>query len=292
MDLIISDNLTFKIRPMIHNDLYQAIRLSNSEGWNQTEKDWKILLENARNTCIVAVCNSEVIGTATALNHSDKVAWIGMVLVSNSYRGHGVGKALLSNIIGELKNFASIKLDATPAGRLLYLKLGFTDEYRIIRMINPSIRNNDERTFKYKPIAIDKSSLPEVLIRDKKIFGTDRSYLLRALLYNYPKKAYLIKGKKNLNGFIFGRNGYKFNYIGPVSANSDESAKILIWKALESLNHQPVALDILYDKVEVIKWLESLGFVKKRDFVRMYLKNNSYCGLIKHQYLISGPEFG
>jgi GNAT superfamily N-acetyltransferase len=286
------DNFTFKIRSMITDDLKQAIGLSDSEGWNQTEKDWKLLLENPGNICIVAEYNNKVIGTATALNHSNKIAWIGMVLVDKSFRGRGVGKMLLTNIIGALKNVDSIKLDATPIGLPLYQKLGFIDEYKIYRMINPSLQSFKKQAFNYEPVNIDLENFSDVLKLDKRIFGTARTYLLQTLLRNYPEKAYLIKRNKKLDGYMFGRDGIRFNYIGPVFALSHESARILILKALESLNNQPVALDILHDKEGLFKWLEMLGFVKQRHFIRMNLKSNSYCGLIKYQYLISGPEFG
>jgi len=286
------DNFTFKIRPMITNDLNQAISLSNSEGWNQTEKDWKLLLENPLNICIVAEYNNKIIGTATSLNHSNKIAWIGMVLVEKSFRGRGVGKMLLTNIIGALKNVDSIKLDATPVGLPLYQKLGFIDEYKIYRMINPSLQSFEKQVLNYEPVNINPESFSDVLKLDKRIFGTARTYLLQALLSNYPAKAYLVNRNKKLDGYMFGRNGARFNYIGPVAALSEDSARILISKALESVNHQPVALDILEDKEELIKWLESLSFIKQRHFIRMYLKSNSYSGLIKNNYLISGPEFG
>jgi GNAT superfamily N-acetyltransferase len=286
------DNFAFKIRPMITNDLNQAISLSDSEGWNQTEKDWKLLLENPLNICIVAEYNYKVVGTATALNHSNKIAWIGMVLVDKSFRGLGVGKMLLTNIIGTLKNVESIKLDATPAGLPLYENLGFIDEYKIYRMINPLSQSFKKQGFSYEPESMNLDSFSDVIKLDERIFGTARTYLLQTLFRNYPGKAYLIKRNNDLDGYMFGREGTRFNYIGPVCTFSNDSARILISKALESLDHQPVALDILQDKEDLIKWLESLGFVKHRHFIRMYLKCNFYPGLIEYQYLISGPEFG
>ena len=77
-----------------------------------------------------------------------------------------------------------------------------------------------------------------------------------------------------------------------MSALNQESAKGLILKALKSLNDQNIAIDILEDKVDLISWLESIGFVKRRHFVRMYLKDNPYPGMVSNQYFISGPEFG
>lgn len=285
-------NFPFTIRTLDSNDIDHAITLSDSEGWNQTEKDWRLLIENPHNKCFAAVYDGYIVGTATALNHSGKVAWIGMVIVRKSFRGQGIGKALLTRIIGELKNFDSIKLDATTAGIPLYHKLGFIDEYNICRMVTPSLSEYKIEPFKEKPVPIDQESFTKVLKSDREIFGADRSYLLHSLYSTYPGKAYCLRRVNKIAGFMFGRDGKRYNYIGPVSADSNETARILISKALESMNHQPVVLDVLNDREDTVRWLESRGFIKQRFFVRMYLKSNAYCGIVKNQYLISGPEFG
>jgi hypothetical protein len=77
-----------------------------------------------------------------------------------------------------------------------------------------------------------------------------------------------------------------------VYANSTESAIKLLSKALSPMNNQPVAIDITEDKEELVKWVESIGFIKQRHFSRMYLKKNPWPGIVRNQYLISGPEFG
>ena len=287
-----SDNSVIKIRPMNINDLGRAMELSCSEGWNQTGRDWKLLLENSINTCIVAEFNGNVIGTATALNHSNKVAWIGMVIVDKRIRGQGVGKMLLADIIDALKSIDSIKLDATPAGLPLYKKLGFKEEFLIYRMINSSTVNAGRSDSDYEPVSIDHTSLPEVLEADRVLFGTDRSYLLRTLFESYPEKAFIIRDSNKLSGYIFGRDGIRYNYIGPLFAFSSDAARSLFTKALQSLSGKPVALDVLEDKADFTAWLESAGFLKQRHFIRMFLKNNSYPGEVKYQFLISGPEFG
>jgi len=277
---------------MILNDLDQAISLANTEGWNQTEKDWRLLFENPLNTCLVAENENRIAGTATALNHSGKVAWIGMVLVDKSLRGQGAGKMLLTSIIDKLKNIESIKLDATPAGQPLYQKLGFIEEFKILRMTNASPISFHKKETKNGPRHIDRESFADVVKLDKSIFGADRTYLLQTILQNYFHKAYLLKRDGKLDGFIMGRDGARFNYIGPVSALSTDSARMLLAKVLESPHNQPVAIDILEDKEDLIKWLESIGFVQQRHFTRMYLKRNPYPGIVKNQFLISGPEFG
>lgn len=49
------------------SDIESAIKLPNAEGWNQTEKDGKLLIENPENVCMVAECSNKVIGTITAI---------------------------------------------------------------------------------------------------------------------------------------------------------------------------------------------------------------------------------
>jgi len=274
---------------MIISDVDQALGLSIAEGWNQTEKDWKLLLENPDNVCIVAEKDGRIVGTATALNHSGKLAWIGMVLVDKPMRGMGAGKMLMTNILSRLENIESIKLDATPAGQHLYSGLGFIEEYTICRMTSSSLRSIEYRYQGDKPKNITKDQLPKIIFHDSSVFGVQRDYLFNKLYSNFPNKTYAFADDVNSWGYIFGRTGTMFNYIGPACASTTETAKGLISAALEPFHSRPVGIDVLSDKTELINWLESIGFVKQRDFVRMFLGKNPYPGLPEFQYLISGP---
>jgi GNAT superfamily N-acetyltransferase len=283
---------SFKVRPMLLDDLDHGLNLSKAEGWNQTEKDWRLLIENPLNTCLVVENFKRIIGTATALSHSNKVAWIGMVLVDKDFRGRGAGNILMTHLLEKLRHFKSVKLDATPAGQPIYTKLGFVDEHIICRMTNPSMKklSYDKSDQGIRPILSER--FREIIKFDEQIFGVDRTYLLETLFRNCPGKAFMIERNNKFCGFTLGRDGTRLNYIGPVFASSPDNAKTLLSEALKSLINLPVALDVLQDKRDLIIWLESLGFIKQRHFVRMYLRSNTYPGIVKNQYLISGPEFG
>ena len=162
------------IRSMVSGDLDQALRLSLAEGWNQTERDWRFLLENPANVCIVAEKDAAVAGTATALNHSGKVAWVGMVVVDKPWRGLGIGRLLMNSIVRSLKHVESVKLDASAAGKPLYESMGFKEERIINRMTNNSVQDPGFKNSKFDPVSIDQDSFYEVLKLDKKIFGADR----------------------------------------------------------------------------------------------------------------------
>jgi GNAT superfamily N-acetyltransferase len=286
------ENRTFTIRPMRSEDLDQALSLSLAEGWNQTERDWTLLLENRYNVCIVAEKDGRVAGTATALNHENKIAWIGMVLVDKSLRGMGAGKMLLEHIIDKLRHIKSVKLDATPAGEPLYSKLGFIAEYKLFRM-RREVSDYREGITSWKNLSRINDKIFNDLIRsDKVVFGADRSYLLNNLFKNFPDRTLYIEGGSGIDGYLFGRGGSHFSHVGPVVANSEDTAKCLISKALETLSDDPVGIDVPEYRQDLIKWLESIGFVIKRHFVRMYLNVNPFPGELKNQFLIGGPEYG
>ncbi|MDP9230777.1 MAG: hypothetical protein M3O67_08910, partial [Bacteroidota bacterium] len=108
----------------------------------------------------------------------------------------------------------------------------------------------------------------------------------------YPGKAGLVKQNNRITGFALGREGNKYHQIGPVVASNIADAKILITKALEKLTNQPIVMDVLCDKEDLFIWLNSIGFIRQRHFIRMYKKENTLPGIPGKQYLICGPEFG
>ncbi len=282
----------FIIRHIQLSDIGGAMRLSTEQGWNQTEKDWKLLIESPQNVCLLAECDNKIIGTTTAINYSGDVAWIGMVLVDKEYRGLGVSKSLLENIFKKLQSCKSIKLDATPEGQQVYKKFDFKEEYLIARMVNLSIKNLPADEYEIVPETIQLKHSREIVAFDDLIFGANRHQLIELLIKQYPGKGWLLKRDNKIAGFVLGREGNKYHQIGPLVAATTIDAKILISKALENLKNQPIVADVLYDKEDLINWLNSIGFTKQRHFVRMYKNENHFPGAIDKQYLICGPEFG
>jgi len=282
----------FIVRSMQPGDIVYAMKLSNAEGWNQTENDWKLLIESPQNVCLVAEYNKKIIGTTTAMNYANQIAWIGMVLVAKESRGQGVSKLLLTNILKKLESFESIKLDATPAGQQVYKKFDFKDEYLITRLVTGSIKDLsfDDDTRLVESIRL--KDIEEIVALDEHVFGTNRGQLIESLIKRYPHKAWLLKRNNSIAGFALGRDGNKYHQVGPVFGSTINDVKMLIRKALKELINQPVIMDVLSEKEDLISWLNSIGFTMQRHFVRMYKKENLFPGIVNEQYLICGPEFG
>jgi GNAT superfamily N-acetyltransferase len=122
------------IRRIKRTDLPDAMRLKDQEGWNQTRKDWLFLMEEDH-ICLVADYRGMVVATTAAAVYVGETAWVGMVLVDPAYRGMGISKKLLNRLVNDLSEVKNIGLDATEAGKRVYEKLGFVEEYSILRMV-------------------------------------------------------------------------------------------------------------------------------------------------------------
>ena len=286
------DDLPIRIRSIKLDDVESCISLSATEGWNQTEKDWKLLIGNPRNICLLAQKGKRVLGSGTAMNYSNDIAWIGMILVDKEFRGQGISKMILKDLIVQLHPYHSVKLDATPAGQSVYEKFNFTYEFLIHRMTTPSVVPFPIFHTELKPLAIQWSDIPEIIALDRLIFGADRTTLVHFLFKEYTKRAWCIKRNGSIVAFAFGRHGRKFDQIGPVFANSQKEAQTLITYILQGFRGKQVVMDILADKSDLVNWLISIGFSVERNFVRMYLNSNPCSGKAENQFLICGPEFG
>jgi len=272
-------------------DLEGAMRLSTQQGWNQTETDWKLIIGNPQNACLLADYHGKIIGTTAAMNYSNDVAWINMVLVDKEFRGHGISKILLDEIFKRLQHCKSIKLDATAEGQKVYKQYNFIDEYFITRMTCDSLKRFSLQRDAL-PEAVQAKDIHEIIAYDRLIFGADRTALIESIMKTYPHKAWMLKRNNSIVGFVLGRDGRKYNQIGPVMASNVTDAKILISKLLSDAENKPMIVDVLNDKIELISWLSNLGFTQQRHFVRMFQHNNPFPGNTDKQYLICGPEFG
>ncbi len=80
--------------------------------------------------------------------------------------------------------------------------------------------------------------------------------------------------------------------LGPLMAETINDAQKLFKVTLRHFHGIAVAMDVLSDKIVFKNMLTSFEFVMQRSFSRMYLKNNTFHGLKKGQFLIAGPEMG
>jgi ribosomal protein S18 acetylase RimI-like enzyme len=276
-------------RAMKHEDIPDGLKLCRKAKWNQLESDWQLFLQQSPKSCMVATFQDRIVGTVTTIRHGHSFSWIGMVLVDPDFRRQGIGQQLLQNALQLLKSEETVKLDATPEGREVYLKLNFADEYPLCRMNRIAAQ---DLFYPTTARAIKKEDLPLLSEFDSKIFGANRSALLYWMWENAPEFAFLIEDGEEIKGYVMGRHGHDFIHIGPIIAQNFSIAKELVIAALSKCAGRPVILDVLHFESECIVWLEEIGFTEQRNFIRMFRGTNRFPGLLENQFAIIGPEFG
>ena len=275
-------------RIMQAKDIPAGLALCRAAGWNQVSRDWEFFLQMNPEGCFVAE-QEKVVGTVTTLRYQKCFSWIGMVLVDPEQRRQGIGMKLLYKALEVLIKESTVKLDATPAGREIYLKLDFKVEYSLSRMIrSPAIISRTPGLV--RPVHPD--DLRKLAIFDGEIFGADRYRMLDWLIRGASEYALIVEDKNHILGYCMGRPGNHFTQIGPLAAESADIAKELVSGILNQAGNRPLVMDIPCLDPGWKEWLLTVGFSEQRPYTRMYLGKNNFPGIPVKQYAISGPEFG
>ena len=275
---------------MAPEDIAGGLTICRKVGWNQLSRDWELFLHISPDGCRVAVDQSaNIIGTVTTIRYHDHFSWIGMLLVEPDWQGMGIGKNLLTQAIQMLSNEQTVKLDATPAGREVYLKSKFVDEYSISRMIANKIQGDPIPS---NARLINESDFLKILKMDTKAFGADRSAILDWMWKGAKQFAYLVEHNNEIAGYCFGRLGHLYTHIGPLFAENYDVAQQLASCVLSNIQIRPIILDVPKNKPDWLNWLHSLGFSESRSLTCMYKGVNAWPGVLKKQFAILGPEFG
>jgi GNAT superfamily N-acetyltransferase len=276
-------------RPMNTADIPAGILLCRANRWNQLPPDLEIFLQLSPDDCRVAVSEGKIVGSVTTIRYQQAFSWIGMLLVDPNYQRQGIGMQLLQEALHILRNETSVKLDATPAGRDVYLKMDFKDEFRLSRM-QSTVRPSMPKTTMARPIR--DHDLQKIASFDQNIFGASRKPLLEWTHTGSPHLAFFVEEGAEVTGYCLGRKGHTFTQIGPVVANDSAIAEDLVSAALGNCTGQPVILDIPHHAPQWHAWLTSIGFSEQRPFIRMYRGNNTSHGIPEKQFAILGPELG
>jgi GNAT superfamily N-acetyltransferase len=273
------------VRPLTAADLPLGLRLCGAAGWNQTEADWRRFLDLQPDGCFVAEYDGAPVGTTTTCLFGP-VAWIAMVLVEESARGRGVGKALLSHALDFLdrRRIASVRLDATPLGRPLYERLGFVDQFSLVRC---------EGTPTSAPGVDIEEALPQeweaLADLDAETTGTDRRRLLLRLFSEQPESVRVVRDRGRPCGFLASRPGRRAAQLGPCIAAADAGPLLFADSCRRAA--QRVYLDIPEPNEPAIRFAQGHGLTVQRRLTRM-CRGVPVCERVDRLWASSGPEKG
>ena len=116
-----------QIRSIQAGELEAARRLLRENGWERVNDadEFRLLISRSQHA-LVALANGEVVGFARALSDGLSNGYITMLVVADSHRRKGVGRALIDAIVGNDRRMTWILNARRPDLPLFYEKLGFT----------------------------------------------------------------------------------------------------------------------------------------------------------------------
>jgi len=267
-------------------DVAGGLALSTASGWNQTADDWQLFITHGH---VVGVRDDdgEIVATAAALPYGGGAGWISMVLVTPAWRNRGLATRLMNDCVKHLQSRSITPvLDATPAGSMVYRRMGFVPGFELERWENGAV---DVAPAPSSACRVASSNdLAQIEKLDAAANGLDRRLLLQSLLSREDTRAWLSHDEQ---GFVILRRGLRALQVGPLVA-ADEQAAIALSQAAMSVAQGPVFLDVPRRWAAIGEWLSAHGFRHQRPFVRMALGPAQITQVNDRLFVIAGPEFG
>lgn len=159
-----------------------------------------------------------LVGMVGVVTH-ESVAYVGLMAVAPEQQGKGFARRLMDHALAwtAARGIGSVMLDASDAGRPLYLRSGFEPRGKSLDLVyeGPKVHANAET------LAVD-----EVLALDRAQFGADRQRTLRA--FAERGRVVGVRARGRVVAYAIGQRAL----IGPVVAEDDAAARDVLAAAL------------------------------------------------------------
>ena len=273
-------------------DSRRGYLLSTEIGWNQTEADWTYMLANGpgigtdrsgRQACRIGYC----------LPYG-AFGWVCMVLVAPDWRRLGLATDLMNGVIELLQADDIVPgLDATPAGREVYRRIGFVDVYGLERFVaekavlSASLPAGTE----IRPLTLADMDAVTCLT-PRFLPATAQPFCAICKPENPPAR--WVPGKDgSLTGFALARDGRTWTQIGPVIAADEDTAKALMAAAANAgTGPDALLIDAMEYHTGYVDWLKAGGFEFQRPYIRMLHGTDQPMDRKEMVFSPAGPELG
>ncbi|MEV0038088.1 GNAT family N-acetyltransferase [Streptomyces sp. NPDC050804] len=251
------------IRRLTLGDLISCADLAEDRGWAREEHRWGLLLaagtgygiDDPEGKGLAAVC---VITSYDPSGAGRGLAAIGMMLVAGRHTRQGLGRRLMTHVLGEAAD-TPLMLHATEYGRPLYQQLGFTDIGATETVVGRFRSPETAPSVKTRPAAA--GDLPAIVRLDTEVFGADRTHVI-ARLPAFADRLRVAEDSSGLIGYAAAWPTPEAHVIGPLVAADTVTAKSLICSLVSSLTAAPdrpvrTMIDVRHE--ELLAWVKEHG---------------------------------
>ena len=229
-------------------DRERCIDLALTVGWPREEKKWEIFLTLGR-----GFGSSDAQGALTSMvvvTPFEVGSFVAMMVVRPDTQGTGLGRRLLEHALADAQQ--PVMLYATPAGRVLYERIGFvvTDS---VQKLGGTARATHASATTRRATAADVEAITAA---DRSAFGSGRGRHIAAL-YACASRCVV----DDLGGFAIAWHNGAVLIVGPLAARDERAACDLIDAALEG-HTGPARIDVPESSSYVAAHGRGLGLVE------------------------------
>lgn len=252
------------IRNLGKEDIGFAVSLTVEEGWYYTPAEIELMLRLDPKGSFVYE-DEEPLGMATCVTYG-RTGVLGHLIVSKKGRGRRIGHSLVDAAVDymEGRGVDSILVHATEEAVKLYQNHGFA-VCDVTSCIHLRLDDRFHRGPSEACVQLEESDLPEVIDIDHRLFGDDRSRLIKLLYEESPEGAFKIERAGSIEGFIFGRPDHVGYNLGPwvCLTGEERDAEALFRTAVSTFDNGKIYMGAFASNLTALKIADELPPIKR-----------------------------
>ena len=213
--------------------------------------------------------DGELAGAGTVLSYDGAMGFMGLFIVRNDLRGHGLGTTLWHHrvhVLSErLRPGATIGMDGVFDMVPFYEQGGFVLSHRDLRF--EGIASGTPG-----PDVVPADTVPfeQLAAFDAALLGVDRTVFLRAWTERPGVRSFAVIDDAGVSGYAVLRpcaSGFK---TGPFLATTPAVAEQLMGSVLHAASGEQLQVDVPEPNTDAVRMMQSLGFTESFGCARMY----------------------
>ena len=259
-------------RRLTFPELQTLVGWAEAEGWEPGQNDPEMFWRCDADGFMAVESDGVFAGGGAVIKHSERFGFMGLFIIDEALRGHGIGRELWyarrDALLHRLGDQATIGLDGVDAMVPFYAKGGFvtaTRHRRFSSMLTSTTGARDSNV-------VELSSVDdrELSAYDQQCFPAERIEFLRYWSQQSSAVALAFREGDVLRGFGVIRRCVSGYRIGPLFADNVEVADCLFLSLTKKADAFPVFIDIPDANSIGIQWAIGKGMEEVFGCERMY----------------------
>jgi len=263
-------NPAFAVRQMRPGELELALEWARQEGWNPGLDDAPAFSAADPTGFFVGVVGEVPVGCISVVKYGESLAFVGLYMVHPDYRGRGYGKQLWDMGMASAGN-RTVGLDGVVAQQDNYRKSGFEFAHRTLRYHGLAVIPIAGEAPARPVTRFSKDRLGELSRYDAGIFQAPREMFLSAWCGGgKTRRTVLMRSSGKVRGYGTIRRCFDGHKIGPLFANTAETASAILTALITADGATAVSLDVPLVNPAAVCVAESFGLTPVFETARMY----------------------